>query len=71
MFLVPKKNGKMRLVIDISMLNEWLACSTFKIDHAQAVRDALAPNMWATPIDLSDAYLHIPIHEAFWKYLVF
>ena len=70
-FLVPKKNGKMRLVIDLSMLNEWLACPTFKMDHAQVVRDALAPDMWATSIDLSDAYLHIPIHEAFWKYLVF
>ena len=28
----------MRLVIDLSMLNEWLACPNFKIDHAQVVR---------------------------------
>ena len=70
-FLVPKKNGKMRLVIDLSLLNQWLACPTFKMDHAQVVRDALSPGMWATSIDLSDAYLHIPVHEAFWPYLVF
>ena len=61
----------MRLVIDLSLLNQWLACPSLKMDHAQVVRDALSPGIWATSIDLSDAYLHIPIHEAFWQYLVF
>ena len=70
-FLVPKKNGKMRLVIDLSSLNQWLDCPTFQLDHAQVIRESLSPGMWATSIDLSDAYLHIPIHPAFWQYLVF
>ena len=70
-FLVPKKNGKMRLVIDLSALNKWLQCPSFRMDHAQVVRDALEPDMWATSIDLSDAYLHIPIHQTSWPYLVF
>ena len=70
-FLVPKKNGKMRMVIDLSLLNQWLDCPTFQLDHAQVVRESLAPGMWATSIDLSDAYLHIPIHPLFWPFLVF
>ena len=70
-FLVPKKNGKMRMVIDLSLLNQWLDCPTFQLDHAQVIREALAPGMWATSIDLSDAYLHIPIHPLFWQFLVF
>ena len=70
-FLVPKKNGKMRLVIDLSLLNPWLDCPTFSLDHAQVIREALAQHMWATSIDLSDAYLHIPVNPKYWKYLVF
>ena len=70
-FLVPKKNGKMRLVIDLSSLNQWLDCPTFQLDHVQVIRESLSPGMWATSIDLSDAYLHIPIHPVFWQYLVF
>ena len=70
-FLVPKKNGKLRLVIDLSLLNPWLHCPKFSMDHAQVIREALAPGMWATSIDLSDAYLHIPIHPKYWKFLVF
>ena len=70
-FLVPKKNGKLRLILDLSALNHWLVCPTFRMDHAQVVRDALAPDMWATSIDLSDAYLHIPILSAHCKFLVF
>ena len=70
-FLVPKKNGKLRLVTDLSQLNTWVDCPSFRMDHAQVVRDALSPGMWATSIDLSDAYLHIPIHPSCWKYLTF
>ena len=70
-FLVPKKNGKLRLVIDLSLLNPWLQCPNFQMDHAQVIRDAISPGMWATSIDLSDAYLHIPIHPLYWKFLVF
>ena len=70
-FLVPKKNGKMRMVADLSRLNQWLQCPSFKMDNAQVVRDALLPDLWATSIDLTDAYLHIPIHPSCQKFLVF
>ena len=70
-FLVPKMNGKQRLVVDLSILNQWLLCPHFKMDHAQVIRGSLVPLMWATSIDLSDAYLHIPMHPENWKYLVF
>ena len=70
-FLVPKKNGKQRLVVDLSNLNEWLLCPKFKMDHAQVIRGSLTPHMWATSIDLADAYLHIPMIEGNWKFLVF
>jgi len=71
LFLVPKKTGDHRPVIDLSTLNQFLTCPTFQMDTAESVRAALQPGMWATSIDLKDAYFHIPIHPAYRKYLRF
>ena len=68
-FLVPKKNGKQRLVINLRPLNQFLDCPTFTMDHAATIREVLAPQMWAASLDLADAYLHIPIAERYWKFL--
>lgn len=70
-FLVPKKSGGWRLVIDLSTLNEFLSQVTFVMDTLKHVKDTAQQNMWATSIDLSDAYLHIPIREECQKYLCF
>ena len=71
LFLVPKKTGEMRPVIDLSALNKFVECPTFKMDTAELVRMDLQPGMWVTSIDLKDAYFHIPIHKSHWKYLRF
>ena len=70
-FLVPKKTGKYRLVIDLSNLNEYLSEVTFKMDTLKVVKESLQQGMWATSLDLSDAYHHIPIHPDYQKYLCF
>ena len=66
-FVVPKKNDKMRLVIDLSLLNPRATVS--KIHDGPC--SGFKRGMWATSIDLSEAYLHIPIHPKYWKFLVF
>ena len=70
-FLVPKRNGKWRPVIDLSALNEYLVVDTFKMTTPQTTRLALSPGDWAISLDLKDAYFHIPINRAYWKYLRF
>ena len=70
-FLVPKKSGGWRLVIDLSQLNKSLAPVTFQMDTLVKVKEVLRPGMWATSIDLSDAYHHIPIHPESRRYLCF
>ena len=70
-FLVPKKGGGFCLVIDFSALNEWLAPVTFTMGTLKAVTETVQEGMWATSLDLSDAYHHIPIHPQFQKYLCF
>ena len=70
-FLVPKKNGKLRLIIDLSVLNHFVYTQTFKMETQRKVRNAVQLNDWAFSLDLTDAYLHIPIHHRSHKYLRF
>ena len=70
-FLVPKKNRKLRLIIDLSALNHFVDCQSFKMETQRKVRDAIRPNDWAFSLDLTDAYLHVPIHPSSRKYLRF
>ena len=70
-FLVPKKNGKLRLIIDLSVLNHFVYTQTFKLETQRKVKDAIQLNDWAFSLDLTDAYLHVPIHRRSRKYLRF
>ena len=67
LFLVPKKNGKLRPVIDLSLLNK----QHFKMETVKSVRLSIMINDWAVSIYLTDAYLHVPIHPRSRKYLRF
>ena len=70
-FLVPKKNGKLHLIIDLSLLNRYIKKQSFKMKTVKSVRQAMRLNDWAVSIDLTDAYLHVPIHHQSRKYLRF
>ena len=70
-FLVPKKNGKLRLIIDLSKLNSFLKIQSFSVETVNKVRQAIHPIDWAFSLDLTDAYLHVAIHKASRMYLRF
>ena len=70
-FLVPKKNGKLRLIIDLSVLNQFVYTQTFKMETQRKVKDPIQLNDWTFSLDLTDAYLHVPIHPRSRKYLRF
>ena len=70
-FLVPKKSGGWRLVIDLSQLNQSLTPVSFSMDTLSRIKQVLRPGMWATSVDLSDAYHHIPIRDTHQHYLCF
>ena len=60
-----------RLIIDLTQINKLLKLKTFEMDTAAHIRRAITPNMWATSLDFSDAYHHIPIRKDFYRYLAF
>ena len=71
LFLVPKKTGDLRPVIDLSTLNRHMVVPHFKIETQGSVRSAIRSQEWAVSIDIRDAYLHVPMHQAVRKYLRF
>ena len=71
LFLVPKPHHRWRPDMDLSMLNTFLHVEKFKMETPDSIRTSLIPGEWVSSIDLSDAYLHIPIHPNSRKYLRF
>ena len=69
-FLVPKKNGNLVPVIDLSLLNQYIN-KHFKMKTVKSVRQSIMANNWAVSIDLMDAYLHVLIHPISTNYLWF
>ena len=62
LFLVPKSDQRWMPVIDLSRLNTFLLVERFKMETPESIRASPIPGEWVSSIELSDAYLHIPIH---------
>ena len=71
LFLVPKKDGAWRPIIDLSKLNQFLTKESFKMETPSSIRTSVLPNHWGVSLDLTDAYFHIPIHPTSRKLLRF
>ena len=70
-FLLPKKNGKLRPVINLRPLNQCILCPHFQMETVASISSAVRPGDWATSLDLTDAYFHVPNAPWFRKYLRF
>jgi hypothetical protein len=69
LFLIPKKTGTLRPVVDLSALNFYITDQPFRMESAESVRLCLTQGTWTFSIDLTDAYFHVPIHPASRKFL--
>ena len=70
LFLVPKRDGNSRPVINLKELNVFLKYDHFKMEGIH-LRDLLQPQDWLGKIDLKDAYFVIPVWKDHRKYIRF
>ena len=70
-FLVKKKGGGMRPILDLRSLNKYLKRFRFKMLTNAALLRMMRRGDWYATIDLKDAFFHIPIYPPHRKFLRF
>ena len=70
-FLVPKKGGGLRPIINLKKLNEFIPHHHFKMEGIHMLKDLLKQGDFMAKIDLKDAYFAVPISKSDRRYLRF
>ena len=70
-FSVPKKDNKVRLILNLKRLNEHVKSYHFKMDSIHTALSLVTEGCWMASLDLKDAYYSVRIHEAYQKFLKF
>ena len=70
-FGVPKPEGALRLVTDLSQLNKHIILRRFKFPSLKTLRSSLPEGCWMAKVDLKEAYWHVPVNVSFRPYLAF
>jgi len=70
-FLVLKKNGKYRMILNLSQLNESIEYVHFKMERLLSALRVMTPNCFMGSVDLTDVYYGVSICEDDRKYLRF
>jgi hypothetical protein len=71
LFVIPKKTGGFRPIVNLKPLNKFIKYEHFKMENLQAVRFLLREGDWMVKVDLKDAYLTVPIHPSHQKFVRF
>ena len=71
LFITTTVTGGWRPVIDLFRLNRFVQLSHFHMETAHLVLQSLRPGDWMISIDLQDAYIQVPGHPDFRRYLRF
>ncbi len=70
-FIVPKKGGGLRPILDLRLLNRALHRLPFKMLTHRRMIKCIQPRDWFAAIDLKDAYFHVsilPRHRPFLRF---
>ncbi len=68
---LPKKDGGLHSILDLSCMNLVLRVSKFKMLTVKSILSQIQPRDWFVTIDLKDAYIHIQIVKRHRKLLRF
>ncbi len=70
-FIVPKKDGGLRPILDLRQLNRSVSRLKFKMLTLKQVASQIRSEDWFVAIDLKDAYFHVSILPTHRKFLRF
>ena len=70
-FMVPKRGGASRPVVNLKPLNKFVVRRHFKMEGMATLRELLREKDWMTSVDLRDAFMSVPIHSAHCRLLRF
>lgn len=70
-FLAPKPNGTKRFILNLKSLNKFVVTTHFKMEDYRTAAKLVPPSGFMANIDLTEAYLLVPINRAHRKYLRF
>ena len=77
LFVIPKKLGRLRPIINLKPLNQFhfflffILFEHFKMEGIETLREIVRPGDVMVSLDLKDAYLAVPIAPSHQKYLRF
>ena len=69
--VVPKKGDKLRLILDLFRLNQYLMFPRFKYDNINKVGDTFRIGDYLFAWDLKDGYWHQELHPDMWQFMCF
>ncbi|KAA6390135.1 MAG: hypothetical protein EZS28_014338 [Streblomastix strix] len=70
-FIVPRKDGRLRKILDCRRINFFTKHVHFKMDGAERLRQILKQTNYATILGIKDAFHHIYVQPNFQKFLGF
>ncbi|XP_050958769.1 LOW QUALITY PROTEIN: uncharacterized protein LOC127160164 [Labeo rohita] len=70
-FVIPKRGGGLRPILDLRILNKHLRKYKFKMPTFKTLSHFIREKDWFTSVDLEDAYFHIGIYPSHRKFLRF
>ncbi len=71
LFVIPKKSGGFRPIINLKPLNRFIRYEHFKMENVESARFLLRKGDWMAKLDLKDVYLTVPVHPSHQKFLRF
>ena len=51
-FLITKKNGESHFIMNLTMLNQFIACTKFSMPTLTQIREAIHPGTWAASLNI-------------------
>lgn len=70
-FTRPKKDGSLRMILNLKKLNSHVNYNHFKMESLENVLNIIQPYTWMASVDLKDAFYTVPVHPSHQKYLRF